>query len=168
MRGLSRLKLAVLLGLVVLLGGCSDRPLDFYLFGAAQSCFPNKDSATCDKLKVYDKVTLKVLVEAQEVTYVQAGLGLDESNTVFHRLQDCKVIDRDNFACDGIVRTDGHISKTAIFGGRVASESYWPYAYSHYLSQPIGRRALGFWAKYGAWIVGVLVVIGSFGLMSSK
>ena len=104
----------ILFLLMIGLAGCEERRVDIYLFGPAKSCFPTADKSKCDKLMVYDKVEIKVRGNRHEVAYVQKGLRLDESNTIFRRLENCNIIDRDTFSCNGLVRTDGQFDKLSI------------------------------------------------------
>ena len=144
--------------LVISLAGCEERSVTIYSFGPANSCFPTTEPEKCHAVKAYDKVEIKVLGDRQEVTYVQKGLGLDESNTVFRRLENCKIIDRDTFSCDGLIRIDGQFVDTKVFGALMVSRSYWIFAYSHYFgSAVVPREAVQRFDEFDSWITSVIV-----------
>ncbi len=155
----------LLLLLLATLIGCTERTIDVYLYGANNSCFPAKNNLTCDRLKIYDTVDLKILLERQEVTYVQKGLWLDDSNAVFRKLNDCKVIDRGNFSCDGLVRIDGQFTNTSVFKTLFVSTTYLPSAWSRYLHTPISRRTLEFWERNSGWLTALIIVFALFALL---
>ena len=149
----------ILFLLMIGLAGCEERRVDIYLFGPAKSCFPTADKSKCDKLMVYDKVEIKVRGNRHEVAYVQKGLRLDESNTIFRRLENCNIIDRDTFSCNGLVRTDGQFVDTKVFGDLVVSESYWTFAYSQYLKRHVKREGVRFFHDNDSWITWALIVV---------
>ena len=153
------LDVLILLLVVIGLAGCEDRRVDIYLFGPAKSCFPTTDKSKCDKLMVYDKIEIKVLGDRQEVAYVQKGLRLDASNTIFRRLESCNIIDRDTFSCDGLVRTDGQFVDTKVFGDLVVSASYWTFAYSQYLKKYVKRDWVRFFHDNDSRTTAAMVVI---------
>lgn len=156
----------ILLLLAIGLAGCEERRVDIYLFGPAKSCFPTNDKSKCDKLTAYDKVEIKAWGDRQEATYVQKGLSLDESNTIFRRLENCNIIDRYTFSCNGLVRTDGQFANTKVFGDLVVSESYWTFAYSQYLDTYVERKWLRFFHENDSWVT-VALILALLALLSS-
>ena len=165
------LDILILLLLVIGVAGCEQRRLDIYLFGPAKSCFPMMERSKCDKLIVYDKVEMTLSADRQEVVYVQKGLRLDESNTIFRRLENCKVVDRDTFSCGGLVRTNRQFVDSKVFGDLVVSESYWTFAYSHYLERYVTRGRVQFFHDNDSWLplaVGVFILLALTGLVSER
>lgn len=164
MKSRSVVKLLALLVVPVcalLLTGCWDRPFDIYLFGASSSCFPaSKTSTTCQTLKIYDKVTIAVNADRQEVTYIRTGIGLDESNVVFKRLENCKVIDSENFSCTGLSSVGGKLADTTVFKDLFITSNYLSYAASRYLRKDIGRGTLEFLGKHDGWLTPLMVIGG--------
>jgi hypothetical protein len=152
-------RMCVLLLLIMTASGCSDRPVSFYAFGPAKSCFPISDRFKCDKLKVYDKVELRVSGDTQEVVFVQRAIGLDDSNTVFKKLSGCKVVSRDTFSCEGLVQADGRFTETKVFPGLTISRSFWPGLTSQYLGLTIRQRTVQFFHKHHDWLDPILSVI---------
>ena len=120
---IASLRLLLLLPLI-LLSACTESSATFYLFGEANSCFSRGTSKDCQKFKAYDKVTIMVTAEKQAVSYVQKAYGLDESNTIFKTLEGCKVIDKDNFSCQGLSKASGKFLDTQVFEGKITSESF--------------------------------------------
>lgn len=155
---------ATLFVLVAAIAGCGDRHIDLYLYGAANSCFP-MEGYRCNRLKLYDKVDLMLFVEKQQVSYVQTGVRLDEGNTVFRRLDNCKVIDHKNFSCKGLVRIDERFTDTSVFNNLHVSRASLPYWYSYYLSQPIRRSTLSFFERFESWIWPIAIVLVIFALV---
>lgn len=158
-RSMRTLDVLILFLVVIGLAGCEDRRVDVYLFGPAKSCFPTTDKSKCDNLMVYDKVEIKVRGDRQEVAYVQKGLRLDASNTIFRRLENCNIIDRNTFSCNGLVRTDGQFVDTKVFGNLVVSESYWTFAYSEYFDQYVKRDWVRFFHDNDLWITVAMTVV---------
>ena len=154
-----------LLLILIGLAGCAERPTNVYLFGLAKSCFTKSEGSKCPTLKIYDRVQIKVYGEKQEVIYLREALKLDESNTIYKKLNNCKVIDRDNFACEELARTNGDFTETKAFDDLAISTSYLTYAYSWYLDSNISRRYVRFFHDNDAWLPGVLIVFGIFMLL---
>jgi hypothetical protein len=159
--GLTKSVLGFLLSVpfIVALTGCSNRPITLYLFGPAKSCFYEGRKAQCQSLKVYDQIELKASPEKQEVIYLRKGLGLDESNTVFRKLDNCKVVDRDNFSCEGLTRTNGGFTNSKSFGDLTVSTSYFTYAFSYYTGSEINRATVDFFHKNDSWINPAVIVL---------
>jgi len=153
--------------LAIILSGCQDGTTTVYLFGPAKSCFTSGKLADCNRLRVYDKVDIKVLVERQEVSYVQAAHGLDASNTVFKRLENCKVVSADSFSCDGLVKSNGAFTDTKAFGQLFVSQSYWTYLFSSYGTKKSGqdREMLRFFSDHDTGVTIGIVVIGLLALL---
>ncbi len=152
--------------------GCDDRRIDAYLFGPAEICYRQTLSpsvASCQHLKTYDKVVIKTNAGNHEVVYLLNGIGLDLSNTVFNRLDSCKVVDRDNFACDGLERIDGKFVLTDIFPGKRISNSYPVYVVSHLPISSFKKDILDFFDTNDSWIniiagtIIFLILISSLG-----
>lgn len=156
------LRFLLLISFIVGLSGCWDRPVTLYLFGPAKSCFDKGQRGECLNLKVYDKVELKVFPDKQEVVYIKKGLGLDDSNTVFRKLENCKVIDRENFSCDGLVRTNGGFTNSQSFGDLKVSTSYWTFAFSYYTGSQIKRGPLEFFHNQDSWLHPVIIILAIF------
>ena len=151
-----------LLFIVLILTGCEGRSLDAYLYGPAKSCYRNTVFASvkdCDDLKVYDTVVIQANGDRQEVVYLMKGLGLDESNSIFRRLDNCKVINRDNFWCDGLVRIDRRFANTEAFGDKVISSSYPAYLTSNFVKSSIRKGTLEFLDSNDSWINIVAIII---------
>jgi hypothetical protein len=110
--------------LCVLLTSCSSATADFYVFGWGNSCYKEGFNKTCTKIKAYDFVKLTVSVEKQSVSYVKKAYFLDNSNIVYETLENCKVIDLDNFSCKDISRASGHFIDTKIFKNRLITDSF--------------------------------------------
>ncbi len=125
----------------------------------------------CQLVKPYDKVELKVIPERQEVSFSQAAIGLDASNTVFKRLENCKVVSDASFSCDGLTRSDGVFTDSSVFGSKVVSRSYLAYLFSFIDTEKgINRSTIQWWSDNHRWLTPVIICILMLfllGLMSS-
>lgn len=110
---------------VLLLTGCEEnKPVELYLYGPTKSCLAKNLIATkCKSVNVYDKVNLSVNNQSQEVTFVREAIGLDASNIVFKKLENCKVVDVNNFSCDGLSRSSSVFLEKQEFGNLLVSRS---------------------------------------------
>ncbi len=167
-RKIVRHRMFYLIVLVSTLPACSLNGFTLYLFGPAKSCYSDKSTTSplkCDTLRVTDKVNVQMLTEKQEVVFVREGLRLNERNTVFRRLENCKIIDKINFECSGLARKNGRITDSTAMGTAVISESYWTFAFSAYLNAGISRDIVTFFDNNDSWInvVVVIIAISMFG-----
>ena len=116
-------------------------------------------------------VTLRVSAESQAVTFVEEDRGFNKDFEIealsVSRLKDCKIVDKLNFACQGLVRTDGAFISTDAFGGRKLSSSWVSSKFASFSGGWVGVGILDFhesaWstAAYVAGpLVGLLVLIG--------
>jgi hypothetical protein len=112
------------LSLCLLLISCSSTTADFYVFGWGNSCYKEGFNKSCTKIKAYDSLKITVSVEKQTVSYVKKAYFLDNSNVVYETLENCKVIDLDNFSCKDISRASGQFIDTKIFKNRLITDSY--------------------------------------------
>lgn len=155
----------ILFPILFLLTGCENRSIDTYLYGPAQSCYMDTPFASvenCKYLRVYDKLVIQASTERQEVVYMMKGLGLDESNSVFGKLDNCKVIDRDNFSCDGLIRIDRRFVNTDVFAGKMISNSYSGYLISHFVQSNLKKAVLEFLDNNDTWIAMVAIFVSTF------
>ncbi len=120
---MAKVKLLSLL-IFFLLTGCTSNTSEFYLFGLGNSCFQGSVNKHCQKLKAYDEVKLTVNVEKQSVSYVKRAYGLNDKNVVFNTLENCSIVDVNNFSCEGLVRASGRYTKNDVFLARVITQSY--------------------------------------------
>ena len=143
---LNLLRLLVLCAAALIVSGCGDSSELFYLYGPTKMCAAqNKEK--CQLVKPYDKVELKVFPERQEVSFSQAAIGLDASNTVFKRLENCKVVSDASFSCDGLTRSDGVFTDSSVFGSKVVSRSYLAYLFSFIDTEKgINRSTIQWWS----------------------
>jgi hypothetical protein len=164
----TRILASALMFVALLLSACGDKGETAYLYGPAKSCYRNasiSSARNCNTLSPYDRLLFQVNREGQSVTFLQQGLKLDETNTIFRNLENCSVIDEENFSCDGLKQIDKEFVNTEVFGDKVISISYWGYLYSSY-SNGITKETLGIlnnynsWIKWGVAIFGVLILLG--------
>jgi len=163
-RRYSRLHKGLLLLSFLALTGCGERSLDAYLYGPAKSCERKTDLASgksCHTNTVYDILTIQVSRDRQEVIYLVKGLRPEEGNPIFGRLNNCNVINRDNFSCDGLVRVDKTFVNTKAFSDKVFSISYPSYLLSHYLNVPFTNWGLEIldYIDPGVTFVAVIAVV---------
>lgn len=148
----------LLCALALLLFGCSESPETLYLYGPTKHCVM-KAVANCDRIKPYDILELKVFPERQEVSFSQAAIGLDSSNTIFKRLENCKVVSEDSFSCDGLTRSDGVFTDSKVFGSRVMSRSYWVYWFSLIDTEKGQKQStVKWWSDNHRWLTVVIVI----------
>jgi hypothetical protein len=141
------------------LTACTQEPIDVYLFGPSPSCLKANDRSKCRRLTLYEEVEVSAFKERQEVVYVRTGVASKtSSSSVFGSLQQCKVVDKDNFSCDGLVRRGGEFVETGMFGDLFASESYWTFAYANILGAELERSTIQLFHNHRTAITAVLVV----------
>ena len=141
------MKKLLLLFVLVLLSGCSTESSEFYIFGPANSCFNSAVIKNCETLKAYDQVKISVNVEKQVVVISQKAYGLNDTNIVFKVLENCKVVDRDNFSCDGLVKAFGRYIDTKFFKSKILTESYL-LSLSHFIDFPVKRSVILFFNEF--------------------
>jgi hypothetical protein len=113
------------------------------------------------------KMTINISPGNQVVTLIEESLGLNKRLEVIHataiRLQDCRVIDRDNFACDGLERRDGRFVSSSALGNRRISSSILARYYAQYTERPSGFISETALNNFESWwmtlIVSVAVMI---------
>lgn len=161
------MRILFLCTVALLLVGCDDSPERLYLYGPTKHCVA-KGPTECKHIKPYDVLDLKVLAERQEVSFSQAAIGLDASNTIFKRLESCKVLSGKSFSCDGLTRSDGVFTDTSIFGKKLVSRSNWVYWYS-YVSEEKGlpSSTVQWWNDNHGWVSIVIPILIFFGLIGS-
>jgi len=155
-----KLKLFLSLLFVLVLSGCTDNTAEYYTYGMAKSCFKNGFPKDCKKYIANDKLTLTVNPEKQEVTYELVGMRLDDSNIVFKTLSDCKVVNKKNFACEGLKISDGKVIDSSAFGKKILSESTWQFYYSNYLTETFEPDSIQFVNRNGYWLTPVALLVG--------
>jgi hypothetical protein len=163
------MRLLFLSAMALLLVGCNDSPERLYLYGPTKQCIA-KGVSECKRIKPYDALDIKVLVDRQEVSFSQAAINLDAKNTIFRRLENCKVLSSLSFSCDGLTRTDGVFTDASVFGAKQISRSYWAYWFS-YFSEQRGSDSITiqWWNDNHGWIsmvVPSLIIFGLIGLIS--
>jgi hypothetical protein len=167
---LNLLRLAVLCAATFVVSGCGDSPELLYLYGPTKKCAA-QDKEKCQLVKPYDKVELKVFPERQEVSFSQAAIGLDASNTIFKRLDNCKVVSDASFSCAGLTRSDGLFTDSTVFGSKFVSRSYWAYWFSFIKTDEGSKRStIQWWSDNHRWLTPVIIVIlilFPLGLMSN-
>jgi hypothetical protein len=157
----------------MLLASCEEQSTTLYLFGPANSCFPSRDPGSCDKLKLYDRLTIAVSAQRQEINFVQEGVRLDSSNVIYRKLEGCKIIDRHNFSCNEFSFLKGELHNHSIFKDLVATKSYWAYLLSYYTQVEFGRSKLIFldrndsWITPVVWVFGAIIVLGILGVLGN-
>lgn len=119
---ISKIILTVFLGFF--LSSCSSNVIEFELYGKDNKCYQSSSIKDCTKLKLYDTVKLSINQEKQSASYVRNGYKLDETNTVFDTLDNCKIIDKNNFRCENISRVNGKFSDVSLFKDMQVSESF--------------------------------------------
>ncbi len=140
--------------------GCTgnSNTKDYFTFGLSKSCFGMEKSSNCNLYKANDKLVISVNQSKQEVTYQLKGLRLDETNTIFNTLDDCKVIDAKNFSCAGLVVVDGQFKDTKVIDGKVVSSVSWLSFYSEKLELDVKRETIKFIEDNNAWLVPAFIV----------
>lgn len=164
-----RILASCLLVATLFLSGCEERSANLFLYGPAKPCYAKtlfSSVKTCNKLTVYDRLTLHVNRDRQEVVYLQQGLGLDESNSLFKKLENCTVVDKDNFSCAGLARIEGQFLLTEVFGDRAISSSHLGYAYSYRLNSSIKKNVLEILDDYNSWVAFIAIMLALFFMLA--
>jgi len=154
--------------LCFLLYGCNSTSTEFYLFGWGNSCFTSIPLKGCKKIKFYDNVKMSINYEKQTVSYVQKANKLDESNVVFKTLDNCKIIDLENFSCEGLKRVSGKYVKTDIFKDRFITESFL-ISLNSYLNSELDKSTFDFINENSTLVnfgVCIFVILLMFGINS--
>ena len=131
------------MSLCLLLISCSSTTADFYVFGWGNSCYKEGFKRSCTKIKAYDSLKLTVSVQKQSVSYVRKAYFLDNSNVVYETLENCKVIDLENFSCENLSRASGQFIDTKIFKDRLITDSI-ILSIGTYVGQEIDRDIFNF------------------------
>jgi len=152
--------IVMLVAISLCLAGCEEKAFTIYLFGPANSCFASSSTGKCDDFKIYDRVSISVSKERQEVNLVREGLGLDKDNVVYDKISGCKIIDQDNFSCDKLSFLNGRIVDSSFFKDLSPSKSYVGYLFSYWGGFPIRRSLLDFLTNNEKWVDTALVVVG--------
>jgi len=153
------------ISLCFFLYGCNSISTDFYLYGWGNSCFTSIVKNDCKKVKFYDNVKLSINYEKQTVSFVQKAHDLDVSNVVFKTLENCKIVDLENFSCEELARVSGKYVKTPIFKERFITESYLM-SLNSFLNSEIDKSTFDFinenntLVNFGISILAILVFIG--------
>jgi hypothetical protein len=109
------------------------------------------------------KMTINISPSNQSVTLIEEPLGLNKRLEVIHatatRLQDCRVIDRDNFACDGLERREGRFVSSAALGNRRISSSILARYYAQYTKRPSGFISETALDNFESWWLTVIVSV---------
>ncbi len=151
-RLLHRLRLIPLLVYIFAISGCRESSETFYLYGPTKKCIATKNPAKCKRVKLYDKVELKVFPDRQEVYFSQVAIGLDASNTLFKRLENCKVVSDASFSCEGLTRSGNVFIDTSVFGSKLVSRSDWAYWYSLiHGDKSVNRNTVQWWSDNHHW-----------------
>lgn len=111
---------------------------------------------------MHEKVTIRVSSERQEVVILVQGLGTDRGSYIdydFMSLDNCKVIDADNYSCNGLHRVEGKFVRADIFSDRVISNSSLGYFASYYLDRSISKKSVQVLDTYVKWINVISVVM---------
>lgn len=147
---------------VTLLAGCeNNKPVELYLYGPSKTCLANNLFASkCKSLDIYDSVNLSVNNQSQEVTFVRAAVGLDESNIIFKKLKNCKVVDVNNFSCDGLSRSSSNFLDKTEFGNLLVSRSQLLFFLAKNFDFNIEVKALEFMDEHEV-IANLVMIFGS-------
>ncbi len=112
-------RLIVIFASVLLLTGCDKETKTYYSYGKDNSCYQDKPIKNCDKFKPYDKLTVGLNKQNNEVIYELSAVGLDDSNTIFNKLSNCNIIDLNNFSCEDFVFINGRNTNYKALGNKV-------------------------------------------------
>jgi hypothetical protein len=158
----------IILILIFLLTGCDEQTNTFYSYGLDNSCYKSDKSEKCSIYKPYDILNITVNKQNNTVTYQLIGIGLDDSNTIFKTLNDCSVLDTNNFSCTDFVSIDGKISNSAILGDRIISSNWFMYQFTSLTKIGINKSKINFinnneWVTTLATIFAILFIIGTLG-----
>jgi hypothetical protein len=154
-----RLHIAVVIFAASLLTGCIDAASEYYTFGYHNGCYSKEKINLCSSYKAYDEIKVSVSIEGQAVSVVQKAYDLDASNTIFRRLENCKVIDKKNFSCDGLTIASGKLTSNEIFAGKLITSS-WVLSLTSYFNMPVEKSILLLFIDYPNLInFGILIFL---------
>ena len=172
---------------VMLMAGCLDfsssPPEVLYSYREVGQCkngymgeehTPTKHIDRCFGL-LTTKATLRVNADSQTVTYIEEDQEFNKEfeikSTTVSKLKNCKVIDKNNFDCDHLVRTDGKFQLTTSFGERYLSSSWFCYRYARFGKGWLEIGTLEFhesaWSTAMYSVVAVVAFFGIAGVLSS-
>ena len=150
--------IVILVAMSLCLAGCEEKAFTIYLFGLANSCFSSPAKGKCNDLKIYDRVSISVSNERQEVNLIREGVGLDKDNVVYDKISGCKIIDKNNFSCDKLSFLDGRIVDSSFFKDLTPTKSYVGYLFS-YWGGPVSVSSLDFLTRNDSWVTTAMVVV---------
>lgn len=149
--------------MVLAFTGCDEAGIEAYLYVPAIPCHldDHASSEKCDKLTVGQKITIKVSSDRQEVVYLLTGLKANDGSSKdyrFTKLDGCRVIDKNNFSCDGLERLDGRFTNIEALPAVFVSVSQFLHLTS-YLRPSLSKGTLDYFAKYDPWISEASIVL---------
>jgi hypothetical protein len=116
------------------------------------------------------KINISISSNNQSVTLIEEPLGLNKRPEVIRataiRLQDCRVVDRDNFACDGLERKEGRFVSSFFLGNRRISSSVMARYYAEsgrpkgFISESALNNFESWWMPVIIFVAVVLIFIG--------
>ena len=180
----TRVRPIILLFVLVLSVGCSQIPFaeneTFYSYREVGLCngkYVGEAHTTTKIDRCYSLLTSKLLINIspnnQFVTLIEESLGLNMKPEVIHAtaisLRDCRVVDRENFSCEGLERREGAFSSTASIGYRRISASKMARFYAEFLGKPKGfisestlNNFESWWMSAIVYTVIALMILGAF------
>ena len=161
------IRLTLILSFLFLLVGCEESVNTFYTFGLDNSCYKYNDLNKCTTYKPYDTLKVSVNKQNREVTYQLSAVGLDDSNTIFKKLNDCDVVDVNNFSCESFVSINGKITNSKVLGNKVISNIYWLFEPLSLIDRGIDKSIIEFVNNNNSWLTALgffLILVALFAL----
>ncbi len=114
------------------------------------------------------ELMLNISSSNSTVVILEKDLGFNKESEVKHlsatMLEHCNVIDRDNFRCDGLERSDGQFTNTSIIEGRRISSSKVCSLWARYI-KPRGWIEDGILDVHDRWWISIAYIAGTIALL---
>ena len=122
--------------------------------------------------KCWGLITTELMINISSgnsrVVIIEKDFGLNKEIEAKHlsavALEHCNVVDRDNFRCDGLERSDGQFTDTAIIGGRRISSSKTCSLLARYI-RPRGWIEDEILDVHDRWWISIAYVAGTIALI---
>ena len=155
-------RVILILTLLLLLTGCEESVNTFYTYGLDNSCYKNNNIEKCLIYKPYDVLKVSVNKQNQEISYQLMGVGLDETNIIFKKINNCVVVDINNFSCENFVSVNGKITNSKSLGNKIVSSVYWLFEPLSLINRGLNKSVIKFVDNNNSWlsVIGCFLILG--------
>ena len=90
------------------------------------------------------------------------GVGLDETNIIFKKINNCVVVDINNFSCENFVSVNGKITNSKSLGNKIVSSVYWLFEPLSLINRGLNKSVIKFVDNNNSWlsVIGCFLILG--------